>query len=96
MRHRRSLPRSRSGLVTGLGGPAACVSVAAVGGSAMPSVFDSPGAQPGAWRVLRPRKPAPGTLPWWFRRFANPHDLVALKGALLVAIFLAGGLLSGG
>ena len=94
MLRRRVLPRSRSGLVTGLGGPAACVSVAASGGSVLPAVFETP-ALPVRWRVLRPRRAAPGTLPWWFRRFSHPHDLLALKGTLLVAIFLAGGLLSG-
>lgn len=96
MNRRRSLPRSRSGLVTGLGGPAACVTVAAaVGGGALPS-FEVRPAVRSPWRVLGPRRRSPGVLRYWYRRFLNPNDLVGLKGTLLLAIFMAGGLLSGG
>ncbi len=96
MRRRHYQARSRSGLI-GPRLPAACVPMSATGASVMPSFVDLPGLRPGPWRVLRPgRGPAPGTLPWWYRRFADPQDLVAFKGSLLAAIFLAGGFLGGG
>ena len=45
-------------------------------------------------RLARPgRRLRPGSLAWWLHRLADPQDLLGLKVALTVAVFVAGGLI---
>lgn len=98
MYRRHSPPGSRSELtagLAGLNGPAACIPMAMAAGGPLPKLVARPHVRQASLCVLEPLGPASGTLPCWIRRFLNPNDLVGLKGLLLLAIFLAGGLIGG-